>query len=81
LPDGEQIRSHLVQALDHSVAADRAFAAWADEVARGSCGHDGNYRAGEQASTLAQAAKRRFCAAWNTVAAGMGLRTRSQDEV
>ncbi|WP_203931636.1 hypothetical protein [Virgisporangium ochraceum] len=81
IPNGRTIRDHLVAALAHSVAADRAFTAWADNVASGRCGQDANYAEAGRASTAATAAKRSFCSAWNPVAVGFGLPTRTEDEV
>jgi hypothetical protein len=81
VPQGPAIRDHLVAALTHSVAADRAFTAWAENVAAGRCGHDANYAEAGRSSTAATAAKRAFCAAWNPVAVGYGLPTRTEDQV
>jgi hypothetical protein len=81
MPGGGTIRALLVEALTHSVAADRAFTAWASTVAAGRCGHDANHAEAGRASTRATAAKRAFCAAWNPVAVGYGLPSRTEDEV
>jgi hypothetical protein len=78
---GAAIRNRLVEALTHSVAADRAFTAWASNVAAGRCGHDANYSEAGRASSSATAAKRAFCAAWNPVAVGYGLPTRAEADV
>jgi hypothetical protein len=81
LPGGTEIRAALVEALTHSVAADQDFVAWGQQVAAGHCGHDANYQAGLDASKTAQDAKKRFCAAWNPVAATYGLPQRTQADI
>jgi len=81
LANGTSIRENLVTALTHSAKADHAFAAWADQVAYGWCGHDSNYQAGLDESGLAQLAKKAFCALWNPVAAQFGLPARTEAEV
>jgi hypothetical protein len=81
LPTGTQIRDQLVAALQHSVAADQAFAAWAQNVANGHCGHDSNYATAQSESSAAQAAKQRFCQTWNPVAVAAGLPARTEDQV
>jgi hypothetical protein len=79
--NGAQIRNTLVDALTYSVAADRAFGAWAEYIAAGNCGHDSNYRDASAASESATSAKRQFCQAWNPVAVSFGLSTRNEGEV
>jgi hypothetical protein len=81
IPGGANVRSLLVDALTYSVAADRAFTAWAANVAAGWCGHDAHYAEAGRASSSATAAKRAFCATWNPVASGYRLPTRTEDEV
>jgi hypothetical protein len=81
LPNGPDARTALVEALLHSVSADRAFALWAERVGTGYCGHDANHVDATAASRAATAAKRRFCLLWNPIATGAGLRTRVEEEV
>ncbi|MEV0560661.1 hypothetical protein [Dactylosporangium sp. NPDC050588] len=79
LPEGEQLRGLLTDALRHSLAADRGFVLWGQAVQAGGCGGSGraDYREAQRQSRLAGDAKARFLAVWNPVAARHGLRDRS----
>ena len=77
LPSGAALTATLLSALDHSQRADRAFAAWATELADGSCvtGDTGtaNFRKADRESTAATADKKKFVALWNPIAKTYGL--------
>ncbi|MEV4510626.1 hypothetical protein AB0K00_16855 [Dactylosporangium sp. NPDC049525] len=79
LPEGEQLRGLLTEALGHSLAADRSFVLWGQAVQGGGCdgGGRGDYQEAQRRSKLAGDAKARFVGAWNPVAVRHGLRERS----
>jgi hypothetical protein len=81
LPNGEAVKSILVEALSDSLQADRAYLAWAQDVASSGCGDDQNRRAGDAASGAATGAKQRFVQAWNPLAAQFGLAARAETDV
>ncbi|MET7419491.1 hypothetical protein [Dactylosporangium sp. NPDC005555] len=87
LPEGEQVRTLLSEALRHSLAADRGFVLWGQAVQDGGCDGGGradyqaDYREAQRRSRLASDAKARFLAVWNPVATRNGLRDRSSTEI
>jgi hypothetical protein len=81
LPNGDAIKSTLVEALSDSQQADNAYLAWGRNESVYGCGSDQNKAAGDQASAAATSAKQRFVAAWNPVAIRYGLPTRVETEV
>ncbi|NUR30617.1 MAG: hypothetical protein HOV83_32995 [Catenulispora sp.] len=84
LANGTQIASSLVTALQHSVAADVAYLAWAQKVA-GSCSKanlaDHQRTVGDDESKAATTAKKQFVAAWNPVAQQYGYATIAYTDV
>lgn len=79
LGDGALIKADLLAAWQASLAADHAYATWANDE-RGSCvpnqdPNAGNVNAANQAATQAKAA---FAAVWNPVATRLGLPTVNQ---
>jgi hypothetical protein len=85
LATGETLRGTWSTALRSSLAADEAYVSWAEPALSAGCRSTGSrnaaYSRGRSASTKAGAAKNTFLAAWNPVAAGMGLATRSRDQI
>ena len=85
LAAGEQLRSGLVTALQHSLDADEAYVDWAAPAVTGGCGEGGSRRAaferGRAASDRAGAAKETFLAAWNPVARQWGLPVRTRQDI
>ncbi|MFG1607690.1 hypothetical protein [Actinoplanes sp. NPDC049265] len=76
LARGAELKTELTAALDWSRAADQAYAGWARNMARADCGSSarrGVDRArGDAQSKQATAAKKRFVALWNPIAAQYG---------
>jgi len=85
LPNGEKLRSTLRAALDFALQADEGYLAWAAPTPANGCGDNAARRAafgrGQTASTKAGTAKSAFLTLWNPVAADLGLRTRSRQEI
>jgi hypothetical protein len=81
VPEGEQLRALLSEALRFSLAADRSFVSWAQ--ARQGCDGGGrtHYREAQRQSSLAGDAKARFLTVWNPVAVRHGLRERSSTDI
>ncbi|MGI5185768.1 hypothetical protein ACQEVZ_56935 [Dactylosporangium sp. CA-152071] len=83
LPEGEQLRGLLTDALRYSLAADRGFVLWGQAVQAGGCDGGGradyqaDYQEAQRQSRLAGDAKARFLVVWNPVAARHGLPDRS----
>jgi Protein kinase domain len=78
LPNGAQLISALTAAMQQSVTADRYYQNW---MAGYACGSDPSqntsYRAGQNASAQATAAKSAFLAIWNPMAPSYGQKTYS----
>lgn len=77
LPDGETLRSALVDVYQNSLTADQAYVAWIQEES--DCGsanapHTQDFRDAASADDDAADAKRRFVALWNPIAQDTGLR-------
>src|SRR5664279_3596380 len=86
LPNGSGLISLLTSMMQASATADRGYAAWAGDVAAGSCNgesavHTANFTAAEAASAQATALKRQFVAAWSPIATQAGLPTRTADQL
>ena len=85
LPNGEQLRTALSDALRNALAADRGFVSWTAPTVAGGCADTGRRRAAyaqaQAASTRAQEAKKRFLAIWNPIAAQQGLPARSNKDI
>jgi hypothetical protein len=85
LPNGEQLRNTLSDALRHAYDADQAFVAWASPTISGGCGNTNgrqtSYERAQAASTKAQASKREFLALWNPIAGQWGLAHRTTKEI
>src|SRR5262249_8196292 len=81
LPGGPALLESLVEALTHSLDADRAYAAWIRDELAGGCGTDSNHDAGNTASAAATVAKQQFVRLWNPIAAGYGLRLRQEGDI
>ncbi len=74
----------LQQSLQHSIEADRYFAAWMHKVYNyyyqwpqgylGNVPYDSNYDSAVAQSSMANASKSRFCSAYNPIAHRLGLR-------
>jgi hypothetical protein len=82
---GQEAAQTLVTALTESAAADKAFAAWGDDVSGGRCTGQAsirgrNYKNGASASARAAAAKDEFVSAWNPIAGEYGLQTVTTDD-
>src|SRR5690606_31155632 len=85
VPDGPRIVAAFVTMQQASAAADDAFAAWADEVARSGCRstapRTANWADGNRHSGEATAAKNRFVSLWNPLATANDHRRRSTDAI
>jgi hypothetical protein len=82
VPEGEQLRALLTEALRFSLAADRSFAQWGQAVRDGGCGGGRtHYREAQRQSNLAGDAKARFLTVWNPVAVRHGLRERASTDI
>jgi hypothetical protein len=83
LSGSDQLVSALTSALDHSQAADQAFAAWAtaSEGCSGTAPLDSNYSAASDASTAATASKQQFVTLWNPIARADGLTLRQPSDI
>ncbi|AEH09647.1 MULTISPECIES: hypothetical protein [Protofrankia] len=84
IPDGRGMVADLRTAWVESAAADRAYAAWAREVA-GICvppaPATSSSLLAQQHSVEATVAKQQFVASWNDLARRYGLASRSADEI
>jgi hypothetical protein len=83
IPEGEQVRSMLKEALGFSLAADRNFVPWGQAEQGSGCngGGQGYYDEAQRQSKNASDAKGRFLGVWNPVAARYGLRNRSSNDI
>jgi serine/threonine protein kinase len=83
LSGSNQLVGALTSSLDHSMAADQAFAAWANASigCSGSASQDSNYAAASDASTAATASKQQFINLWNPVARQFGLTPRKTTDI
>jgi hypothetical protein len=81
LPNGETLRSTLVEALNYSLTADQAFVAWGEATSSYGCAQDSNYEDGVTASKSATAAKVKLVELWNPIASTYGLATRTESNV
>jgi hypothetical protein len=86
LPNGAQLISSLMSAMQNSVSADQYYQDWmGDFAAAGNpCGSDpsqnSNFAAGQEASVTATADKNAFLSIWNPLAPRYGQRTYSATE-
>ncbi|MGI5236640.1 hypothetical protein [Dactylosporangium sp. CA-139066] len=83
IPEGEQVRSMLKEALGFSLAADRSFVPWGQAEQASGCNGGGQsyYDEAQRQSQNASDAKARFLGVWNPVAARYGLRSRSSNDI
>ena len=83
LSGSNQLVGALTSSLDHSQAADQAFAAWAQasEGCSGNAAQDSNYAAASDASTAATASKQQFVNLWNPIARRFGLTVRKPSDI
>ncbi|WP_432830430.1 hypothetical protein [Dactylosporangium sp. CA-092794] len=83
IPEGEQLRSMLKEALGFSLAADRSFVPWGQAQQASGCSGGGqdNYDEAQRQSKNASDAKNRFLGVWNPVASRYGLRQRSSNDI
>jgi hypothetical protein len=83
IPEGEQVRAALKEALGFSLAADKSFVPWGQAELSSGCngGGDGYYDEAQRQSKNATDAKNRFLGVWNPVASRYGLRTRSSNDI
>jgi serine/threonine protein kinase len=83
LNGSDQLVGALTSALDHSQAADQAFAAWATaaEGCSGAAPQDSNFAAASAASTAATASKQQFVNLWNPIASQFGLTVRQTSDI
>ncbi|BCJ46568.1 hypothetical protein GCM10010168_62070 [Actinoplanes ianthinogenes] len=84
-PAGEQARSALKSAFEHSLAADRYYVQWAEEKQRNGCRNTAATRrldaAADDKSTAAGEAKEEFLAVWNPIAQQLGLPIRDRQGI
>ncbi|MFB9444047.1 hypothetical protein Dvina_47110 [Dactylosporangium vinaceum] len=83
IPEGEQVRAALKEALGFSLAADRNFVQWAQAQQSSGCSGGGQsyYDEAQRQSTNATNAKNRFLGVWNPVASRYQLQPRSSDNI
>ncbi|HTJ33148.1 MAG TPA: hypothetical protein VL738_07950 [Dactylosporangium sp.] len=83
IPEGEQVRSMLKEALGFSLAADRNFVPWGQAEQSSGCSGGGQnyYDEAQRQSKNATDAKNRFLGVWNPVASRYGLRNRSSNDI
>jgi serine/threonine protein kinase len=84
LPDGTQVKSELIAALNSSLKADRDYLTWAKQQLNGRCtpsAQSSAYNAAFSASQLADAAKAAFVQVWNPVAAKYGIEQNSPGDI
>ncbi|WP_426504847.1 hypothetical protein ACPPVO_45350 [Dactylosporangium sp. McL0621] len=82
IPEGEQVRSMLKEALGYSLAADRSFVSWGQARQSSECGGgQADYEEAQRQTLNSGAAKTRFVDVWNPVASRYGLRTRSSNDI
>jgi hypothetical protein len=85
LPNGDQLRAALGDALRNALAADQAYVSWTAPTVSGGCANTARRRTafaqGRAASDQAQAAKKNFLAIWNPIAAQYGLAQRSSTDI
>jgi hypothetical protein len=75
---GAELRQAITDAYAYSITADRAYLAWAQELASEDCGgdappHTANYQDAVAANDQAGPAKRRVATLWNPLAQSQGL--------
>jgi hypothetical protein len=77
LPSGGRVRDSLEDALNYSIQADNAFAAWATELTNEGCRAGdtvtANFTKGDRYSNSATAEKKRFVGLWNPIATAYRL--------
>ena len=86
LPEGDNLKSNLVQAWQASIAADVHFQAWALDVADAGCVRNGvnsgpDWDAANASSIQATQFKQNFSTVWAAVAPRYGLRTWAENEL
>ncbi|WP_344614828.1 hypothetical protein [Dactylosporangium salmoneum] len=83
IPEGEQLRGMLKEALGFSLAADRNFVPWGQAQQASGCSGGGQdyYDEAQRQSKNASDAKGRFLGVWNPVASRYGLRNRSSNDI
>lgn len=85
LPAGEELKDALVEALEASHRADKAYLKWAKRFRAGKCSGptvgDPDYDAGNAASEEATAAKIAFVRMWNPIARQEDLAQRTEEEI
>jgi hypothetical protein len=85
LPQGEQLRGTLGDALRNALAADQGFVSWTAPTVSGGCANTAGRRAAyaqaQSASKRAQSAKKQFLAIWNPIASAQGLAQRSNTDI
>lgn len=85
LPAGEELKGALVEALEASHRADKAYLKWAKRFKAGQCTGptvgDPDFDAGNAASEEATAAKIAFVRMWNPIARQEDLAQRTEDEI
>jgi hypothetical protein len=83
--DGDRFVQLLSEALRKSAEADRAFAAWGEDLeadcSTATSTHNANYRRGFSASKEATQYKDEFIDVWNPVASAYGLSQRTSDDI
>ena len=81
LPNGAQVKSDLLTALQASLTADSDYLAWAQQE-RSGCkpgGTTSSYNAAISSDSQAATAKQTFAGVWNPIAATYGLPKQTDD--
>jgi hypothetical protein len=84
IPNGPAMLTDLRQVLRHSIAADRDFIGWMQDIRdSGTCpvSTDAPFQAAGRADTLAVKAKTKFLALWNPIARNFGQPTFTSTEI
>ncbi|MGH3328585.1 MAG: hypothetical protein ACRDPT_12455 [Streptomycetales bacterium] len=86
IPNGNAVMRSLRASWMHSAKADRALAAWADQVAASGCQggeppQTADYQTGVRSSIAARQAKQEFVDRWNPVARSAGLPARNENHI
>jgi hypothetical protein len=83
LPNGDALKSALVDALKNSLDADNDYLDWANDVGGcdGSAPKDSNFEAASDASTTAVSYKNQFVTLWNQIAQDEGYPSLTEQDM
>jgi hypothetical protein len=85
LPNGDALKSRLIDALQHSLNADQAYAGWARAVQADNCSGDSmsddDHQQGDAESALATVAKHDFIQLWSGIATSYGYPVPAETDI